>query len=98
MVLEAEIAATKADQEARQRRTLLYAGVGIFFTICFSVGGFVLADALFPGSWERWVAGAAFLTLLTVPTAGLLVVRAVQQEKQNDLVKQERAAELRRAV
>jgi diguanylate cyclase (GGDEF)-like protein len=98
MGLEPEIAATKAAQEARERRTLLYAGVGISFTICFSVGAFVLADALFPGSWERWLAGAAFLTLLTVPTAGLLVVRAVQQEKQNDIVKQERAAELRRAV
>ena len=98
MVLESEIAATQADQAARERRTTLYAGIGIFFTICFSVGAFVLADALFPGSWERWIAGAAFLTLLTVPTAGLLVVRAVQQEKHNDILKQERAAELRRAV
>ena len=98
MVLESEIAATQADQAARERRTTLYAGIGIFFTICFSVGAFVLADALFPGSWERWIAGAAFLTLLTVPTAGLLVVRAVQQEKHNDILKQGRAAELRRAV
>ena len=98
MALEPEIAATRADQEARERRTMLYAGVGILFTICFSVGTFALADTLFPGSWERWIAGAAFLTLLTVPTAGLLVVRAVQQEKQNDVLKQEREAELRHAV
>ena len=102
MAVESAISATQAEYEERRRKFLrqsfVYGAVSLPTDALCAIGAFLLAGELLGDSAPRWILGAVLMTILTIPTTGLIALHALKQGKMLDALSERREAELRAAV